>query len=146
MKYEIILNVLEYLSFANPEKIPFYLEQTKDIEGFPGRNIKIKWLELASLSNEKYTDQLVSYASNAYEFRTRVNAINSLKKLNYLDANAIEYMIDAMLSANTRLANPATIAVKNFYEQLNYRRQIINYVESKEWKPWENKIIKQVVK
>lgn len=144
--YEVVLNVLEYLSFANPEKIPFYLEQTKDVEGLPGRNVKIKWLEIASLSNDKYIDQLVSYASNAYEFRTRVNAINSLKKLNFLDANEIEYLIDAMLSANTRLANPAAGAVKNFYEQLHYRRQIINYVESREWKPWESKIIKSVVK
>lgn len=144
--YDIILNVLEYLSFANPEKIPFYLEQTKDVEGVPGKNIKIKWLEIASMSNEKYTDQLVSYASNTYEFRTRANAINSLKKLNYLDANEIEYLIDAMLSANTRLANPAAGAVKNFYEQLHYRRQIINYVESRQWKPWEEKIIHSIVK
>lgn len=144
--YEVILNVLEYLSFANPEKIPFYLEQTKDVEGMPGRNVKMKWLEIASMSNTKYTDQLVSFTSNAYEFRTRVNAINSLKKLNHMDANVIEYLIDAMLSANTRLANPASSALKNFYEQLNLRRQIINYVESKEWKDWESKIIKQVVK
>lgn len=144
--YEIILNVLEYLSFANPEKIPFYLEQTKNIEGAPGRNLKIKWLEIASLSNEKYIDQLVSYTSNAYEFRTRVNAINSLKKLNYLDENEIEYLVDAMLNPNTRLANPASDALKNFYEQLHYRRQIINYVETKKWNSWELKIIHAVVK
>ncbi len=144
--YEIILNVLEYLAFANPEKIPFYLEQTKDVEGTPGRGVKIKWLEIASLTNEKYMDQLVSFTSNAYEFRTRVNAINSLKKLNYLDANEIEYLIDAMLNPNTRLANPAASALKNFYEQLRFRRQIINYVESKEWKQWELDIIHEVVK
>ncbi len=144
--YEVVLNVLEFLSFANSEKIQFYLDQTKDIEGNPGRIVKIKWLEIASMSNEKYTDQLVSYTSNAYEFRTRVNAINSLKKLNHLDANEIEYIVDAMLSANSRLANPASATLKNFYEQLHYRRQIINYVESKEWKPWESKIIHAVVK
>jgi len=144
--YEVILNVLEYLSFANPEKIPFYLEQTKDVEGAPGRNVKMKWLEIASMTNSKYTDQLVSYASNAYEFRTRVNAISSLKKLNHLDENLIEYLVDAMLSANARLANPASDLLSNFYEQLRYRRQIINYVETKEWKPWQLKIIHTVVK
>jgi len=144
--YDVITNVLEYLSFANPEKIPFYLEQTKDVEGAPGRNVKMKWLEIASMSNEKYVDQLISFASNTYEFRTRVNAITSLKKLNYLDVNEIEYLVDAMLSANTRLAGPAAAALKNFYEQLRYKRQIINYIESKEWKTWENEIIKEVVK
>ncbi len=144
--YEVIVNVLEYLSFGNPAKIPFYLEQTKDVEGFPGRNVKIKWLEIASMSNEKYMDQLVSYASNAYEFRTRVNAINSLKKLNHLDENGIEYVVDAMLSANTRLSGPATAALKSYYDQLQFKRHIINYVESKEWKPWQSNIIHAVVK
>ena len=144
--YDIILNVLDYLSFANPDKTAFYLEQTKDVEGMPGRNVKIKWLEIASMTNEKYIDQLVSYASNAYEFRTRVNAISSLKKLNFLDPSEIEYLVDAMLNANNRLSNPAADALKFFYEQLHYKRPIVNYVESREWKPWEEKIIKNVVK
>lgn len=144
--YDITLNVLEYLSFANPDKSAFYLEQTKDVEGIPGRNVKMKWLEVASLTNEKYVDQLVSYASNAYEFRTRINAIASLKKINYLDVSEIEYLVDGMLNANTRLANPASDALKFFYEQLHYKRPIVNYIESKEWKPWEEKIIKSVVK
>ncbi|MBI4945816.1 MAG: M1 family metallopeptidase [Bacteroidetes bacterium] len=144
--YAVIVNVLDYLAFTNPDKITFYLEQTKDIEGAPGRNVKIKWLESAAMTNEKYIDQLVSYTSNTYEFRTRINAIGSLKKLNYLNDSEIEYLVEAMLSANTRLANPATDALKFFYEQLHYKRSIVNYVEAKKWKPWEERIIKQVVK
>ncbi|MBI4930479.1 MAG: M1 family metallopeptidase [Bacteroidetes bacterium] len=144
--YDIIATVLENLSFANPDKIGFYLEQTKDVEGMPGRNVKIKWLEISSLINPKYVDQLVSLCSDAYEFRTRTNAMNSLKKLNYLDEIEIEYLTNAMLSSNTRLSGPASDALSFFYLQSAYKRIIINYVESKEWKPWENKIIKQVVK
>ena len=144
--YETILTVLDYLSFANPAKIGFYLEQTKDVEGMPGRNVKIKWLEIASLTNPKYVDQIVSLCSNAYEFRTRANAMNSLKRLNYLDENAIEYMVDALLNANGRLSVPASDALTFFYTQSAYKRIIINYVESKEWEPGKNKIIKSVVK
>lgn len=144
--YDIIATVLENLSFANPDKIGFYLEQTKNVEGMPGRNVKIKWLEIASLTNPKYVDQLVSYCSNAYEFRTRANATASLKKLNYLDDNAIEYMVDALLSANGRLSGPASDALSFFYTQSAYKRIIINYVEGHEWKTWESKIIKTVVK
>lgn len=144
--YEIITTVLENLAFANPDKIGFYLEQTKDVEGMPGRNVKIKWLEIASLTNPKYVDQLVSFCSNAYEFRTRANAMGALKRLNYLDDNAIEYMVEALLSANGRLSGPASDALTFFYTQSAYKRIIINYVESKDWKPWENKIIKNVVK
>ncbi|MFH1004065.1 MAG: M1 family metallopeptidase [Bacteroidota bacterium] len=143
--YEIISTTLEYLAFVNPNKIPFYLEQTKDVEGFPGKNVKIKWLELACLTNEKYIDQLVSYVSNTYEFCTRVNAMTSLKKVNYIDQNAIEYIIDALMSENSRLSNPAADVLKYFYEQLAYKRIIIDYVKGKNWQPREEKIIKGVI-
>ena len=144
--YDIITQVLDYLSFANPDKIGFYLEQTKDVDGVPGRIVKIKWLEISSLTNPKYVDQLVSFCSSSYEFRTRTNAMNSLKKLNYLDDSEIEYIIDAMMSPNSRLSNPASDVLSFFYTQSAYKRIIINYVESKEWKSWQNKIIKNVVK
>lgn len=144
--YEIIATVLENLAFANPDKLSFYLEQTKDVEGIPGRIVKVKWLEISSLTNPKYVDQLVSFCSNAYEFRTRANAMASLKKLNYLDEHAVEYMVEALLSANRRLSGPAEDALSFFYTQSAYKRIIINYVEGREWKPWQNRIIKTVVK
>ena len=144
--YEVIITVLDNLTFANPDKIGFYLQQTKDVDGIPGKNLKIKWLEVSSLTNPKYADQLVSLCSNAYEFRTRVNAMNSLKHLNYLDETAIEYIVDAMLSPNNRLKSPAADILKFFYAQSAYKRIIINYVEGKEWQPWEKKIIRTIVK
>lgn len=144
--YDIITKALDYLTFSNPEKIGFYLEQTKDVEGMPGRNVKIKWLELSSLMNPKYVDQLVSFCSNAFEFRTRVNAMISLKKLNYLDDTAIEYLLEAVCSPNRRLSGPAADVLEFFYTQSAYKRIIINYVEGHEWKPWQERIIKKVVK
>lgn len=144
--YEIIARVLDHLSFSNPDKLSFYLEQTKDVEGIPGRIVKVKWLEIASLINSKYVDQLVSFCSNAYEFRTRVNAIAALKRINYLDEHAVEYLIDALLSANRRLSEPAEDVLTFFYTQSAYKRIIINYVEGREWAPWQDRIIKTVVK
>ncbi len=144
--YDIVATVLDNLSFANPDKLAHYLEQTKDVEGMPGRNVKIKWLEISSLVNPKYVDQLVSFCSNAYEFRTRGNAMGALKRLNYLDDTAIEYLVEALLSPNRRLSGPAADALEFFYTQSAYKRIIINYVEGRDWKEWENKIIKTVVK
>lgn len=144
--YEIIATVLDNLAFANPDKLSFYLEQTKDVEGIPGRIVKIKWLEIGSLINSKYVDQLVSFCSNTYEFRTRVNAISALKRINYLDEQAVEYLIDALLSPNMRLSGPAEDVLTFFYTQSAYKRIIINYVEGREWAPWQNRIIKTVVK
>ncbi len=144
--YEVITSVLDHLTFANPDKIGFYLEKTKGIEGIPGKDVQIKWLEIASLTNPKYVDQLVSFCSNAYEFRTRTNAMVSLKKLNFLDETEIEYLIDALLSSNSRLSGPAADVLKFFYIQSAYKRIIINYVEGRDWEPWQNKIIRTVVK
>lgn len=144
--YEIMSLALEKLAFSNPEKIQDYLELTKNIEGFPGRNVQLKWLEIAAPSSQKYMDQLVSFMSNAYEFRTRVNAISSIKRMNYIDDVAIEYLFDAMLSFNGRLAAPAASTLEHFYDQLRHKREIINYVESKKWSAHDEAIIRKVVK
>jgi len=143
--YEVITKTLEYLYLAYPDKIESYLEQTKDVEGMPGKNVKVKWLEIACLNNAKYVDQLVSYCSSSYEFITRTNAMSSLKRINYFDNPAIEYVIDGMLSANYRLSRPATETLRFFYTQSVYRRMINNYVNSREWQPWEKEVIKKVV-
>ena len=46
-------------------------------------NVRIKWLEIASASDKMYLNDLVEFTSVSFEFKTRVNAMASLKKLNY---------------------------------------------------------------
>jgi hypothetical protein len=67
--------------------------------------VLVKWLEISYYSNGKkqYTDQLGSLTSTGYEFRTRVNAMNALKRCTYLNEILIENMIDAVLSPKNRL-------------------------------------------
>ena len=69
-----------------PAEADRYLEMTKNEEGWRGKNIRIKWLELAiGLGKKEHLDELIRYSSKSYEFETRQNALMALKRLNYLD-------------------------------------------------------------
>ncbi len=145
--YEIIMNTLDKLYMSNPVEMPKYLALTKGVTGNVGRNLEIKWMELsvASANDQSSLTKLVDYTSNSYEFRTRVNAMQALKKLDYFDEKLLTNLLDAIPNANTRLGDPAGEALKYFYTQDKYRKMIKDYVASHEWKPWELVAIRKIV-
>ncbi len=144
--YEITLLTLDRLSYANPENISKYLEKTKNIEGLPGKNVKIKWLEIAASKDTKYLNQLISYCSNSYEFRTRLNAMTAIKKLNYLNELGVENIIDGALNPNSKLSTTSLELITYFYNQIAYKGMITKYITGKQWNSVENKIVKNILK
>ena len=71
-----------------------YLELTKNMEGWRGKNIRMAWLEISIRNGKKeYLDELIPYSGPSYEFETRMNAFSALQKLGYIDpittANAL---------------------------------------------------------
>ncbi len=142
--YETIALALEKLSIQYPENNARYLEKTKGVIGTRGRNVEIKWLEIASITDKQYLGQLVGYTSPSYEFITRQNAFASLKKLGYFDQIAMESILNAAFSSNSRLATPAIETLKYFYAQNAYRKMIANYLASKKWLDWQEEIVKQI--
>lgn len=141
--YEVITNALEMLSEQFPANTTRYLELTKGIEGTTGKIVLVKWLEIAAArtGDKKHTDQLIDFASSSYEFRTRVNAMNALKKLGYFDKKFLANLIDAAQSSNNRLAGPAGEVLKYYYEQSAHKRVIDEYLASREWEDWQKKAI-----
>lgn len=143
--YITIATDLEKLCFQYPDNTPKYLDKTKDFEGTNGRNVKVKWLEIAAIyyasDNKKYIDQLVEYTSNSYEFITRTNAMTALRKLNYFDGTVLQNCIQAAVSNNGRLAGPAQETIKYFYNQDKYKKLIVDTIAKQELKSWEKEII-----
>ena len=141
--YITIATALEKLSFQFPLHVANYLEKTKGIEGTRGREVRIKWLEIAAVSTgeKTYTDQLVKYTSNSYEFLTRTNSMGSLRKLNYFDEEALANCLNAVVSSNGRLAGPAAETIKYFYAQPKFKKWILDVVSSKLLKDWEREIV-----
>jgi HEAT repeat protein len=143
--YDLVAMVLDKLAFNYPANIDRYLDATKTTIGTRGRNVELKWLELAIGAGKKeFTDKLVEYSSNSYEFLTRVNAFNALKKLDIFPAKALPYALDAAVNPNTRLSGPAIGVLKYFYDQAAYRKVMLDYYRSKTWRAYERDLLKPV--
>lgn len=146
--YITIATALEKLCFQFPENTNKYLDKTKDIEGTNGRNVIIKWLEIAAVTNnndKKFIDQLVSYTSNSYEFITRANAMATLRKLNYFDETLLNNCLQACVSNNGRLAGPATETVKYFINQVKHKKTIVDTISKKKVQNWEKEILLKLI-
>lgn len=149
--YEKLLNdesyinvelALQNLAASFPEETSAYLEATKDETGWRGRNIRIKWLEIAiEKGQKKFLQELIRYSSKSYEFETRQNALNALKRLNYMDSEVAGNLLDSYLYWNYKLSNTAK-EVLNFFMQENASVKIL----TEYWKnhPWTEKEQKQL--
>lgn len=143
--YKVIETALVKLSTDFPANTPRYLEATKNEVGM-GQSIRIAWLEIAiATEREKYLPQLVALTSSSYEFRTRTNAMDVLRRLNYLDKTLVANLFDASLNPNTRLANPAKGLLKHFKGQTAYQALIQDYYSSQSWNSWQLDALKGIM-
>ncbi len=124
--YTTIVTALEKLCSAFPANTKRYLAATKGIEGTNGRNVLIKWLEisLSEKDDAAMMNQLVAYTSDSYEFITRTNAMGAIRRLNHFDDKLLANCMNACVSSNGRLASPAADAIRYYYAQDKYKRQI----------------------
>ncbi|MDX2188948.1 MAG: M1 family metallopeptidase [Bacteroidota bacterium] len=128
--YVAIELTLEKLAFKFPENTNTYLEITKSEFGNNNKNVRIKWLEIACINEKsKYIDELIAYSSQSYEFRTRTNAIEALKKLNHLDDKVVTNLANAAAHFNSRLYTVAGDAIQYFYKQSAQKRLIVDYLK-----------------
>jgi len=143
--YDVVQACLDKLCKRYPAESKKYLDVTKGIDGMCN-SVRIKWLELAAINNidkQKNVDELVFLASNAWEFRSRASAFNSLKSLNYCDEKLVANLFDAMLNTNGRLAGPASQLAEYFSAQVSYKQMMIDYFKSKTWIDWQKESLKK---
>jgi aminopeptidase N len=110
---EVMLNDSSYLNVelaldilckSFPKDAGQYLERTKDMEGWRGKNIRMKWLELSIMQGKTgLMPELIGYSSPQFEFETRMNAFLLLKKLKYSDAETTGYAESARKHWNNKL-------------------------------------------
>jgi aminopeptidase N len=139
--YELVAEALQKLVAGNPANSAAYLETTKGIQGTAGKNVGIRHFELSysTTNDKKQADSLVAYTSNSYEFRTRINAMMALKRINYFDLRLAETLSDAILSPNGRLSNPAAETLTFFFAQDKNTNVIRDYLNAKTWKEQQKK-------
>ncbi|MBI3259709.1 MAG: M1 family metallopeptidase [Ignavibacteriae bacterium] len=147
--YAVVATALEKLSDVYPQNIPTYLETTKNELGMYNQ-VKIKWLEISVAAGTPVAadskEKLIRYSSSSYEFWTRRNAMNALKRVNYCDDKVIDNLVDGMFNPCGRLSGPASDVLTYFYQQSQYKQKIMKYYNSKEWKGWQKDMFDKVVK
>ncbi|MEI6062331.1 MAG: M1 family metallopeptidase [Bacteroidota bacterium] len=113
---------LTNLCSSFPDHTKNYLDLTKNEVGWRGKNIRMKWLEIAiNNGNHQYYDELKSYTGESYEFETRINAMNALKRLNLLDESVVKNMIQGLSHWNYKIRSAAADNLKYLYQQDKYK-------------------------
>ncbi|MBK7094012.1 MAG: M1 family metallopeptidase [Saprospiraceae bacterium] len=106
--YYIVEKSLENLCTSFPKNTEKYLKATSSETGWRGKNIRIKWLEIAIKNNKKkHLEELKDYSSVSYEFETRKNALEALARLDYLDSTVAFNLLKAYSYWNFKLSDPA---------------------------------------
>ncbi len=132
--YINVEKALDVLSRSFPGDIPKYLETTKNETGWRGKNIRMKWLEIAIQAGQReYLRELTEYAGPHYEFETRMNAFQLLKRLNYLDKPAASNLISGYLYWNYKVSNAAKEVLLYFYQQDRYKELIDKTLEESDF-------------
>lgn len=124
--YANINSALISLVETFPNEADKYLKMTEKEIGYPGKNIRITWLEKSIITGKKqFIPELIEYSSLSYEFKTRINAFESLVRLNYFDPKVAEYAFEAAVHWNFKLSGSGLETLKYFYKQQIYK-DIIN--------------------
>ncbi|MDX9905510.1 MAG: M1 family metallopeptidase [Bacteroidales bacterium] len=122
ISYIVVEKALDVLCRSFPQDITRYLEATKNETGWRGRNIRMKWLEIALQAEQReYTREISDYAGPQYEFETRINAFYLLKRLNYLDKRGAAFLVNGCLYWNYKVSNAAKEVLGYFYQQNRYK-------------------------
>jgi aminopeptidase N len=141
---------LRKLTKQFPENTKMYLTKTQNEIGL-NNNIRMAWLEIAiksttdSTEYRKHIAELAIFTSNQFEFRTRTRAFDVLEEIKYADDQVLRNLIQARLSANSRLSNPAMNTLKTLFRNKAYKDQVKTIIETSEWKDWEKEIVQKII-
>jgi len=141
--YDVEKTALDRLYNTFPSETSTFLEVTKSDYGM-NNVLKIKWLEISVMANinrEVSVDMLRAFASPQYEFRTRTNAFNALKNLNYFDEAVCESILEAMLAKNGRMSGPAGELMNHFSLQSAFKQLAKNKFEKLNYSDEQREII-----
>jgi hypothetical protein len=147
--YVTIENTIRKLCKLYPAKAESYLNQVKNIYGL-NDNVKLAWLELKAKSDSAhsalYTNKLVEYVSDKYEFRTRDRAMEILDRIDYFDSNLVANLLNASLYTNTRLSGPAIKILKTYLKDPEKKQAVMQVYNSGKWLFWQRQVLEGILK
>src|SRR5690606_20217876 len=129
--YLTLEHVLYKLWIYFPSERIEYLNRTKNITGFPDKNIRILWLTLALLTKDfepqksgEYYKELSGYTSADYPFEVRQNTFRFLKDaIGFSDGNLLD-LIQASQHRSWQFRKFAGIMLDQLLDEEDYRMRI----------------------
>lgn len=111
-----------------PDKRKELLDKTKGVEGLSDKNIRILWLTFAlkakdydPQANAAYYDELLKYASPAYESNVRENALTNLLFLDPNDTNTLEALAHATVHHKWQFVKFSRDRIRGLIKKERYR-------------------------
>ena len=143
--YNVIAAALRKLSAQLPAETDRYLSLTASAQGV-GNTLRVLRHELrAARGDTAAKDSLALLAGPAQEFHTRVNAFETLYRLNHLDKSIVLSLYHAMIHPNGRLRGPATDIARKYMEQSAHKSLFRQVLASGTWQEWQRNILTEVV-
>ena len=134
-----LLNDESYLTIENallkawlqfPEDTAFLLEQTKDVQGFQNKNVRLLWLTINLVSpdidpehSKAYFDELSESTSRFMPSGLRQNALGYLYQLNAFTNNNLKDLLDCAQHPNSWFKNYCASLLEKLLLQEEYRLQ-----------------------
>jgi aminopeptidase N len=130
--YSNIVLALNKLAKMNPKNMTEYLQITKNEIGYPGKLVRIAWLQNAIIFGDKSIEnELITYSGTGFEFMTRINAIKALVALNLFNEEIAAHLTEAALHWNTKLQPVAIDALRYFIKQHSNQEIIEKAIEKR---------------
>jgi aminopeptidase N len=131
--YNNVAAALGLLSARYPGDAQRYLALTRDDHG-PGNRVGVLREEISAMNGDTSSlSSLVDFAGGSYEFMTRVNALEALKRLGYCGERLFPGLLSAMASPNGRLRAPAEAFASYFMAQTSLAQKLKAYYRSRSW-------------
>lgn len=145
--YEVVQAAIEKLCKLDAGNAKLYLNIVKDVYGM-NNSVNIKYHELCimfGIDVAVHQSALIGYAANLWEFRTRNNAFASLKNLGLFNEQLIPHLFDALLSSNSRLANPAAELTNHLATQTLHYQALNAFYKQQNYTPAQREIITNLI-
>ncbi|MDP4281448.1 MAG: M1 family aminopeptidase, partial [Bacteroidota bacterium] len=125
---------LENLCNSFPAEADRYLNITRNMTGWRGLNIRMKWLEISiGKGMDSYREELIGYTGPKYEFETRMNSLEIARKLNICDERVLKNAVSAYLHWNSKLSGAGRDVLKYFAQQEKSREIIEKIIHGRQW-------------
>lgn len=124
--YTVVENALDRLMKSTDISVTEKQSYLIKLTGIKGQNnsLRVKWLEYSIQWNNgniaEHKANLTLLSGSRYEFRTRVNAANALKRLNLCTPDVVTNLTNAVLTYNSRLAGPCADVLRTFMKDSEY--------------------------